>query len=87
MNYEVFCSQILEVDSKVRFAAIYDSWAKRVAGGLREGTDRMGPVMLITYNNGTHTIDENSWVWIKNTIDENLWVWIKNTIDDTYVKL
>ena len=41
MNYEVFCSQILEVDSKVRFAAIYDSWAKRVAGGLREGTDNL----------------------------------------------
>jgi len=30
------------------------------------GIDRMGPLMLITYNNGTHTIDENSCIWIKN---------------------
>ena len=30
------------------------------------GIDRMGPLMLITYNNGTHTIDENSCAWIKN---------------------
>ena len=28
--------------------------------------DRMGSLMLITYNNGTHTIDENSCAWIKN---------------------
>ena len=32
------------------------------------GIDRMGPLMLITYNNGTHTIDENSCVWTKNNI-------------------
>lgn len=39
------------------------------------GIDRMSPLMLITYNNGTHTIDENSCVWVKNTIN------------DTYVEL
>ncbi|HSG73717.1 MAG TPA: DUF6659 family protein [Nitrosopumilaceae archaeon] len=37
MNYKNFCSQILELDPKIRFAAVYDSWAKLVAGGLREG--------------------------------------------------
>ena len=37
MNYENFCSQILENDPKIRFAAVYDSWAKLVAGGLRDG--------------------------------------------------
>ena len=37
MNYESFCSQILEINPKIRFATVYDSWAKRVAGGLREG--------------------------------------------------
>lgn len=37
MNYETFCSQIIESDSKVRFASVYDQWAVRVAGGLREG--------------------------------------------------
>ena len=30
------------------------------------GIDRMGSLMLITYSNGTHTIDENSCTWIKN---------------------
>ncbi len=37
MNYEKFCSQILDVDPKVRFAAVFDTWANKVAGGLREG--------------------------------------------------
>ena len=37
MDYENFCSQILETDSKIRFAVVYDSWAKHVAGGLRKG--------------------------------------------------
>ncbi len=30
------------------------------------GIERTGPLMLISYNNGTHTIDENSCAWIKN---------------------
>ena len=38
MNYDSFCSQILEINSKIRFATVYDSWAKRVAGGLRKGS-------------------------------------------------
>ena len=37
MDYENFCSQILEAEPKIRFAAVYDSWAKHVAGGLRKG--------------------------------------------------
>ena len=37
MDYENFCSQILETDPKIRFAKVYDSWSKRVAGGLRKG--------------------------------------------------
>ena len=31
------------------------------------GIERTGSLMLISFNNGTHTIDENSCVWIKNT--------------------
>ena len=31
------------------------------------GIDRTGSLMLISFNNGTHTIDENSCVWIENT--------------------
>ncbi|WP_420545523.1 hypothetical protein [Nitrosopumilus sp.] len=30
------------------------------------GIDRMGSLMLITYDNGTHTIDENSCAWRNN---------------------
>lgn len=39
MDYENFCTKILETNSKIRFAAVYDSWAKRLAGGLRKGVD------------------------------------------------
>ncbi len=37
LDYESFCSQILDVDPKIRFAAVFDSWANHVAGGLRKG--------------------------------------------------
>jgi hypothetical protein len=37
LDYENFCSKILETNPKIRFAVVYDSWAKRVAGGLRKG--------------------------------------------------
>ncbi len=39
MDYENFCSKILETNPKIRYAAVYDSWAKRLAGGLRKGLD------------------------------------------------
>jgi len=41
MNYEKFCSQILETDSKIRFASVYDQWAVRVGGGMRKGLDSL----------------------------------------------
>ena len=37
MDYENFCTQILDINSKIRFAVVYDSWSKRIAGGLRKG--------------------------------------------------
>jgi len=37
LDYEKFCSQILETDPKIRFATVYDQWAVRVGGGMREG--------------------------------------------------
>ena len=37
MDYEKFCSQILESNPKIRFATVYDQWAVRVGGGLRKG--------------------------------------------------
>jgi hypothetical protein len=37
MNYENFCSQILESNPKIRFATVYDQWAVKVGGGLRTG--------------------------------------------------
>ncbi len=30
------------------------------------GIDRTGSLMLISFNNGTHTINENSCMWIEN---------------------
>jgi len=37
LDYENFCSQILETNPKIRIAVVYDSWAKHIAGGLRKG--------------------------------------------------
>jgi len=37
LNYENFCSQILDNNPKIRFATVYDQWAVRVGGGLRKG--------------------------------------------------
>jgi hypothetical protein len=39
MDYEKICSQIFMIDPKIRFAAVYDFWAKRIAGGMKEGLD------------------------------------------------
>ena len=41
MDYDSFCSEILKKDSKIRFVAVYDEWATRVAGGLREGLESL----------------------------------------------
>ena len=41
MNYEKFCSEILECEPKIRFATVYDEWADHVAGGLRSGVDNL----------------------------------------------
>ena len=37
MDYESFCSQILESNPEIRFATVYDEWAERLGGGIREG--------------------------------------------------
>ncbi len=37
LDYENFCSQILDSNPKIRFATVYDQWAVRVGGGLRKG--------------------------------------------------
>jgi len=37
LDYENFCSQILKTDPKIRFASVYDQWAKNVGGGMRKG--------------------------------------------------
>lgn len=37
LDYENFCSQILESNPKIRFATVYDQWAVRIGGGLRKG--------------------------------------------------
>ncbi len=39
MDYEKLCSQIFLIDPKIRFAAVYDFWAERIAGGMKEGLE------------------------------------------------
>jgi len=39
MDYDKLCSQIFEINSKIRFASVYDFWAERIAGGMREGLE------------------------------------------------
>jgi hypothetical protein len=41
LDYEKFCSQILEKDPKIRFAAVYDQWAVRAGGGMRKGLESL----------------------------------------------
>ena len=37
MDYERFCSEILETNPKIRFASVFDEWTKPIGGGMREG--------------------------------------------------
>jgi len=41
LDYEKFCSQILDAEPKIRFATVYDEWATRVAGGMRKETENL----------------------------------------------
>ncbi len=41
MDYEKFCSQILDVDPKIRFATVFDEWSVKVGGGMRDGMDSL----------------------------------------------
>jgi len=43
MDYEKLCSQIFEVDPKIRFAAVYNFWAECMGGGMKEGLDNLLP--------------------------------------------
>lgn len=41
LDYQKFCSQILDANTRIRFAAVYDEWGTRVAGGLRDGLESL----------------------------------------------
>lgn len=41
MNFENFCSQILESNPKIRFATVYDEWGVRLSGGIRKGVQNL----------------------------------------------
>lgn len=41
MNFEKFCSQILESSPDIRFATVYDEWGVRLAGGIRDGVQNL----------------------------------------------
>jgi len=37
MDYEKLCAKIFQIDPKIRYAAVYNFWAERMAGGMRDG--------------------------------------------------
>ena len=37
MDYDKFCSEILDIDPKIRFATVFDEWSTKVGGGMRDG--------------------------------------------------
>ena len=39
MEYEEICSKILKIDSKIRFVAIYNSWAEKQVSLTQEGSE------------------------------------------------
>lgn len=41
MDYEKFCSQILDIDPKIRFATVFDEWSVKLGGGMREGVESL----------------------------------------------
>ena len=41
MDYEKFCSEILDIDPKIRFATVFDEWSVKVGGGMREGVESL----------------------------------------------
>ena len=41
MDFEKFCSDILSLDSKIRFATVYDEWGERLAGGIKDGVKNL----------------------------------------------
>jgi len=43
MDYKKLCSDIFKIDSKIRFAAVFDYWAECIAGGMREGLTNLLP--------------------------------------------
>jgi len=43
MDYDKLCSEIFKIDSKIRFASVYDFWAERIAGGMKEGLESSLP--------------------------------------------
>lgn len=41
MDYEKFCAEILDSNPQIRFATVYDEWAVKIAGGMREGVTNL----------------------------------------------
>ena len=37
MEYENLCSQILKIDSKIRFVAVFNSWSEKKAEKIQDG--------------------------------------------------
>ena len=46
MDFEKVCDEIFKIDPKVRYAAVFDYFATKVAGGMRKGVKSILPESL-----------------------------------------
>lgn len=39
MDYENFCTQVLDSNKKIRSAMVFDEWGKSIGGGMQQGVE------------------------------------------------
>ncbi len=48
MDYDDLCNKIFDIDSQIRFVAIYSKKSGKIAGGMRNGTKTLIPETITT---------------------------------------
>jgi len=84
MDYDKLCSEIFMIDPKIRFASVYDYWAERIAGGMRDGLESNLPEK-ITVNSVNQALlrwksRKTTEEWIGKTnhsTDPNVFTWLE----------
>jgi hypothetical protein len=68
MEYEKLCSDVLDIDKKIRFAAIYNSKIEQIAGGMRRGVENLTPESI------TKLSVEQSFMRWHTRLEMNEWI-------------